>query len=111
MPRPRAGVFVCGEQTARSRGPIAHRFQRASPMSPNPFAWPFRSQFLLGLLCCLGLLGYALYVQYQQFLEPCPLCIFQRVAFFAAAAVFLLRSEEHTSELQSRENLVCRRLL
>jgi len=59
-------------------------------MSPNPFAWPFRSQFLLGLLCCLGLLGYALYVQYQQFLEPCPLCIFQRVAFFAAAAVFLL---------------------
>src|SRR5690606_40755120 len=31
----------------------------------------------------------------------------QRVVF----ALFLLRSEEHTSELQSRENLVCRLLL
>src|SRR5690606_40294769 len=29
----------------------------------------------------------------------------------AAAALVLERSEEHTSELQSRENLVCRRLL
>src|SRR2546428_7433963 len=29
----------------------------------------------------------------------------------AAAAVGLLRSEEHTSELQSRSDLVCRRLL
>src|SRR5690606_39589929 len=27
------------------------------------------------------------------------------------ASIFLLRSEEHTSELQSRENLVCRLLL
>src|SRR5690606_28724605 len=30
---------------------------------------------------------------------------------FAAGAVRLVRSEEHTSELQSRENLVCRLLL
>src|SRR5690606_39972500 len=29
----------------------------------------------------------------------------------AAVARYLLRSEEHTSELQSRENLVCRLLL
>src|SRR5690606_24398311 len=78
------------ERIPSGRGPITHRFLRACPMSANPLAWSFRSQFLLGLLCCLGLLGYALYVQYQLFLEPCPLCIFQRVAFFAAAAVFLL---------------------
>src|SRR5690606_39807465 len=35
-------------------------------------------------------------------------------AFFSvlfAALSFLIRSEEHTSELQSRENLVCRLLL
>jgi len=30
---------------------------------------------------------------------------------WAAATLALLRSEEHTSELQSRENLVCRLLL
>src|SRR5690606_15231537 len=32
-------------------------------------------------------------------------------AFFSARFAALLRSEEHTSELQSRENLVCRLLL
>src|SRR5690606_40931215 len=31
--------------------------------------------------------------------------------FFTAPVFILLRSEEHTSELQSRENLVCRLLL
>src|SRR6266511_6344191 len=36
-----------------------------------------------------------------------PLCRLQRVHVAALAA----RSEEHTSELQSRENLVCRLLL
>ncbi len=32
-------------------------------------------------LACVGLWVYALYVQHQLFLDPCPLCIFQRVAF------------------------------
>src|SRR3712207_7448313 len=34
-----------------------------------------------------------------------------RLAVLAAAAVAFLRSEEHTSELQSRQYLVCRLLL
>src|SRR2546430_12541239 len=33
------------------------------------------------------------------------------LAIIGAAAYFLLRSEEHTSELQSQSNLVCRLLL
>ena len=33
------------------------------------------------VLCCLSLLGFALYSQYVWYLEACPLCIFQRVAF------------------------------
>src|SRR5690606_39883334 len=33
------------------------------------------------------------------------------VAYLAVVAGVVLRSEEHTSELQSRENLVCRLLL
>ena len=45
--------------------------------------------YLLGFLICAGLIGFALYLQYYQGEEPCPLCIFQRVAFMALAVVFL----------------------
>jgi len=36
------------------------------------------------------LLGYALYIQYHDFLDPCPLCIIQRVAFLWIGAAALL---------------------
>jgi len=42
------------------------------------------------LLCCAGLLGFALYQQYRAFLEPCPLCVLQRVAFMTMGAIALL---------------------
>jgi disulfide bond formation protein DsbB len=56
----------------------------------NPFRWSFRAQFLAGFLACLALIGYAIYTQLYQGLEPCPLCIFQRIAFAALGVVFLL---------------------
>lgn len=56
----------------------------------NPFSWPFRAQFLFGAVVCAALLGYALYAQYRMFLDPCPLCIFQRVVFIVMGIVFLL---------------------
>ncbi len=58
----------------------------------NPFRASFRIQFLLGFLACAGLLAYAFHTQFREVnpLEPCPLCIFQRIAFFALGAVFLL---------------------
>jgi disulfide bond formation protein DsbB len=49
-----------------------------------------RTGNLLGLLLCAALIGYALYVQYVQGLEPCPLCILQRVAVMVAGGLFLL---------------------
>ena len=49
-----------------------------------------RSAYLLGFLVCAGLMGYALYLQYVMDLEPCPLCIFQRVAVIAMGLVFLI---------------------
>jgi protein dithiol:quinone oxidoreductase len=58
-------------------------------MRLNPFAWHFRAQYLLGMTVCLGLLAYALYAQHVMYLDPCPLCIFQRMAFMALATVFL----------------------
>ncbi len=41
------------------------------------------------LLCatCLGLLGFALYLQHVGGLEPCPMCIVQREVFIAVAVV------------------------
>ena len=44
----------------------------------------------LGLLVCVGLLGYAYYAQAHLHLEPCPLCIFQRIGVAAIGVVFLL---------------------
>jgi disulfide bond formation protein DsbB len=44
----------------------------------------------LGLALCAGLLAYAYFAQFSLGLEPCPLCIFQRVGVFATGAIFLL---------------------
>ena len=56
----------------------------------NPFRWSFRQQFLLGAFACAALLGYALFVQFQLGIQPCPFCIFQRICFAALGLVFLL---------------------
>ncbi len=40
-----------------------------------------RVWFLLVALACACLLGFALYVQYALFEDPCPLCMLQRLAF------------------------------
>ena len=49
-----------------------------------------RIWYLLVLLCCAALLGFALYIQYVDFLDPCPLCILQRVIFLWIGVVALL---------------------
>ena len=45
---------------------------------------------LYGFLACAGLMAYAYYAQIILHLEPCPLCIFQRVGVFALGVVFLI---------------------
>jgi disulfide bond formation protein DsbB len=45
---------------------------------------------LIGFAACAALMAYALFAQYVLDLEPCPLCIFQRVAVIALGAVFLV---------------------
>jgi len=59
-------------------------------MPLNPFAWPFRAQYFLGFVVCALLMAYAYYVQFQLGIEPCPLCIFQRIAFIAMGLFFLI---------------------
>jgi disulfide bond formation protein DsbB len=46
--------------------------------------------FMLALVACLGILGYALYLQHGTGLSPCPWCVVQRVFFIAVAFVALL---------------------
>lgn len=43
-----------------------------------------------GFVACAGLLAYALYSQFELGLDPCPLCIFQRVGVAALGVVFLI---------------------
>jgi disulfide bond formation protein DsbB len=45
---------------------------------------------ILGFLACAALLGYGYYLQYVEGLIPCPLCMLQRIAFYALGAVFLI---------------------
>ncbi len=56
----------------------------------NPFRWSYRVSFLVGFVVCAGLLGFALYAEKYWQMFPCPLCIFQRVAFIVMAVFFLL---------------------
>lgn len=50
---------------------------------------PFRLWMALGFVACVGGMAFALYLEHFRNLEPCPMCIFQRVAMVAAGLVFL----------------------
>jgi disulfide bond formation protein DsbB len=43
-----------------------------------------------GFLICAGLIAYALHAQFDLGLDPCPLCIFQRIGIAALGVVFLI---------------------
>lgn len=45
---------------------------------------------VLAFGACAALIAYALYAQYSLHLEPCPLCIFQRITVMLLGIVFLV---------------------
>lgn len=49
-----------------------------------------RILFAAVFLACAALIGFGLYLQYAQALEPCPMCILQRYAFIAVGVVALI---------------------
>ncbi len=49
-----------------------------------------RSGYLIGFLAGFGLVALALWIQTTYNLEPCPLCISQRIVFMALGVLFLL---------------------
>ena len=48
-----------------------------------------RALNVLGVAIVAGLMGYALYAEHVLHLEPCPLCVFQRIGMIALGVVFL----------------------
>jgi disulfide bond formation protein DsbB len=49
-----------------------------------------RAGNFIGFVVCVGMMAYALYSQHILGLEPCPLCIFQRVAVVGLGVLFLI---------------------
>ena len=49
-----------------------------------------RLGYLAGFLMSGGLIAYALYLQYYEYQNPCPLCILQRVVYIVLMVVFLI---------------------
>ncbi len=42
---------------------------------------------VLGVVVCAGLMGFALYAEHVLKLDPCPLCVFQRIAVIGLGVV------------------------
>jgi protein dithiol:quinone oxidoreductase len=56
----------------------------------------------IGFLVCAGLLAFAYYLQFARGLEPCPLCILQRLVFAAMAIFFLAAAIHHPRRVGAR---------
>src|SRR5262245_52992423 len=81
-------------------GPVPHLYPQSSQAPPEPPAAfspaapptrvPDRRLInVAGFAVCAALLGYALYAQFALHLEPCPLCIFQRIGIALLGLAFL----------------------
>jgi disulfide bond formation protein DsbB len=55
-----------------------------------------------GFIACAGLLGVGYYLQFAVGLEPCPLCIMQRIAIFATGIAFLVAAIHHPQRTGAR---------
>lgn len=61
-----------------------------------------RALFFVGFLFCASMLAIAGYFQFVDHLEPCPLCILQRVFTLFVGVVFLLAVLHNPSQLGNR---------
>jgi len=55
-----------------------------------------------GFIACAGMMGFALYAQYVLLLDPCPLCVFQRIATIFLGFVFLMAALHNPGQLGAR---------
>ena len=57
---------------------------------------------LAGFLACVAMMGFALFSQHVLLLDPCPLCIFQRVAVILLGLVLLLAALHNPGQRSAR---------
>lgn len=55
--------------------------------------------FIAIFLICLGLLSFGLYLEHAVGLEPCPLCIFQRIAYIIVGLIALITAIHNPQKL------------
>jgi len=55
-----------------------------------------------GFVFCACLMAYALYAEHVLYLDPCPLCVFQRIAVIFAGLFFLLAAAHAPGRAGSR---------
>lgn len=55
-----------------------------------------RTFYLALFLVCLSLLGFGLYLEHYQGIEPCPLCAFQRMCYIAITVIALVGAIHNT---------------
>ena len=58
-----------------------------------------RTGYFIGFIASFGLVAYALFIQQRFNLEPCPLCIFQRITYMALGLLFLLAALHNPGNL------------
>ncbi len=51
--------------------------------------------YLAVFFACLSLLGFGLYLEHAKGIEPCPLCIFQRMAYIAVGIIAMIAAIHH----------------
>lgn len=57
---------------------------------------------LMGAVCCAGMMAFALYSQYVLLLNPCPLCILQRITVITLGVTFLVAAIHSPQKIASR---------
>ena len=57
---------------------------------------------LSGFVICVALMAYAYYTQFHEGLEPCVLCIFQRIAVIVLGIIFLATFLHHPKIIGAR---------
>jgi disulfide bond formation protein DsbB len=58
-----------------------------------------RSGYFLGFIASFGLVGLALVIQTKYHLEPCPLCISQRMVFMGLGIIFLAAAIQKPAQI------------
>jgi disulfide bond formation protein DsbB len=80
--------------------------------SPRPLKFPLtniamtlpnkRVVNFAGALSCAGMMGFALFAQHVLLLDPCPLCILQRIAVILLGLIFLVAAIHNPGKFGSR---------